>query len=326
MTKRKADTGKNKTRPSRCSSRLQEKEEEKRKMVEEVKITKLYDGITADNFYALYLNKKSIIIGCPEDRLQYKDNYPGYCIVLSRLLKTLIDFLSANTFNMLEKLTFEDVSVSAMNLQKVLRSCSTLPSLRSITIKRNSLHVRLFNAFAFEGPSVGIDNEGFDLYNHTYKLPGNSVLETISFEPGINESKEVDLMALHYFVEDNSLIKSIKVLNTEKHASQLSTDSRKKAFMQGTLDILSKRYWDKYDAKLKHLDAKLKQLDSVNDSSQKSQKKLYLHKLKASLLSHTVANSASRTGIFDKEVNHSLVYALVRPNANMLNTQCKYVE
>jgi hypothetical protein len=68
MMKRKADTGNRR----RCSRRLQEKEEkeeEKKKMAEEVKITKVSDGVTANNFHALYLNKKSITIGCPENHL-----------------------------------------------------------------------------------------------------------------------------------------------------------------------------------------------------------------------------------------------------------------
>jgi hypothetical protein len=131
-------------------------------------------------------------------------------------------------------------------------------------------------------------------------LPGNSVLETISFEPGVKQSEKDDLKSLKYFVVEYSPIKSIQVLNTEKHVKQLGTDSSKKAYMQETLKILLERHWDKYDAKLA-------QLDYVKDYS------LYM-KLKARLWSHTVAkllsDTASSPGNFDK-VHHGMVHDLI---------------
>jgi hypothetical protein len=277
-------------------------------MAEEVKITELYDGLTADNFHALYLNKKSITIACPENRLQYKDNFPGYCLVLSTLLRTLIGFLSANTFNMLEKLTFEDIPVSGLRLQNLLHSCSTfLPCLRSITIRRNCTHIRLFDAFAFEGPSIGIDNEGYDLYNHTYKLPGNSALETISFEPGVKESTEDDLETLNDFVGDNCRIKSIKVLNSEIHVKQLTIDSPKKQFLQKTLNTLYRRHCYGYRV-CPLISRKLK----VSLGKEEVE-------LKPWLLSHVVAKllSASGPGIFGK-VHHNMAYDLIRSNTHLL--------
>jgi hypothetical protein len=282
--KRNADTGKNEHR-RRCSTthsrRLQEKEEKKKKIVEEAMITEVSGNLTKENFKALYSTKKSIIVACPEDRLP-KNYDRGYFVVLYDMVKKFIALLDENKdFSKLEKLTFQDVPVTGRMLHQLFR-VNCLPSLRSITIKRNRAQICLFDAFVFEG--------------RRFKLPDNSVLETISLEPGINESNEDDLMALNYFVNDNSRIKSIKVLNTEKHVNQLSTDSRKKAFMQRTLDILSKRHWDKYKAK--HA-----QLDSVKV---KDCQKLYL-KLTARLWSHTVAKLASSPGIFDK-VYHGIVY------------------
>jgi hypothetical protein len=183
-----------------------------------------------------------------------------------------------------------------------LHSRSTfLPSLRLITIRRNCTHIRLFKAFAFEGPSVGIDNEGYNLYNHTYKLPGNSLLETISFEPGIKDSTRNDIMALNYFVVGNCRITSIKVFNTEKHVKQLSIDSPKKDYMQETLNTLYRRHCYKYKLKVRLW----KQEDE----------------LKPWLWSHAVAKllSASAPGIFD-EVQHDMVYDLIRLNINLLVT------
>ena len=165
-------------------------------------------------------------------------------------------------------------------------------------IKRNRAQVCLVDAFVFEEPR--------------YKLPDNSVLETISFEPGVKKAVKDGLEAMLGFVAKNSHIKSVKILKSEKHVKLLTIDSPEKKLMQGTLNILSKRHsWDKYDAKLK-------QLEYLKYSP------LY-SKLKASLLSHTVANAASSSGIFDKEVNYSLVYDQLCSNANMLNTKCKYV-
>jgi hypothetical protein len=291
MAKRAADTGKND--PRRCSKRLKEKKEKERIMVEEVKITELYDGLTADKFYALYSTKTSITVACPEDRLP-KNYGRGYFVVLYQMVKDFLALLGNSDFSKLEKLTFQDVPVTGLMLYHLF-GIYCLPSLRSITIKRNRAQVCLVDAFVFEEPR--------------YKLPDNSVLETISFEPGVKKAGKDGLEAMLGFVAKNSHIKSVKILKSEKHVKLLTIDSPEKKLMQGTLNILSKRHsWDKYNAKLKQLEYYLKYSPLYS-------------KLKASLLSHTLPNTA---GIFDKGADHSLVYALVRPNADIINTKCKY--
>jgi hypothetical protein len=215
MMKRKADTGNRR----RCSRRLQEKEEkgeEKKKMVEEVKITKVSDGVTANNFHALYLNKKSIAIVCPENRLP-KNYGRGYYVALYSMVKRILEFLAQNNFIILERVTFEDVPVSSSMLQTLSRVCY-LPSLQSITIKRNRAQICLFEAFALKGRFVGTNHEGHEVHDYAYKLPSNSVLETISFEPGVKECDKDDLEALNYFVADNSRINSFPVIRVFRGA------------------------------------------------------------------------------------------------------------
>jgi hypothetical protein len=195
---------------------------------------------------------------------------------------------------MVEKLTFENVPVSGLHLNKVVKCCC-LPTLKSITIKRNMCRgwFSLSDALSIRLRPDVIDAEEHLSNKYTYELPSKSVLETISFKQGVKKADNKDLQALNYFVEMKRHIKSIKVLNSKKHAKQLSIDSSKKVFMQATLNIISKRYWNKYQAKLA-------QLDSVksNDYS------LYM-KLKARLWSHTVAkllsDPSSIPGIFDKD-------------------------
>jgi hypothetical protein len=301
MAKRKAGTD---IRPTRCSRRLQKREEKKRQMLaEEVKITEVSIDLEMKEFIALYSTKKIITIACPEDC--HGLNKTDLHIKLYATVRNFMFLLANNkAFDKLEKLNFEDVPVTDLYLHKLLKYCC-LPNLRSIAIKRNRTrgYIKLSVAFAITSRPIGVKVEEHLSNKFTYELPRNSVLESISFEPEAKIATINDLQALNYFVETNSHIKSINVFTiSEKLRKQLKPPE--KDLMQATLNILSKRHLDKYKAKLAKVD---------------------LHKLKASLLSHTVANAASSTGIFDKEVNYSLVYDQLCSNANMLNTKCKYV-
>ncbi|MGK3756056.1 MAG: hypothetical protein ACI8RD_008366 [Bacillariaceae sp.] len=332
MAKRKADTDKDKIRPTRFSRRLQEKEEAKRQMVEgEAKITEVSIDLGIEEFNALYSTKKSITIACPED--SHGLNNAELHIKLYATVKNFTFLLANNTaFNKLEKLNFEDVPVADLYLYKILKYCC-LPNLRSITIKKNRAkgYFSLSKAFAMTLRPIDTKVEEHLSDKFTYELPRNSVLESISFEPGVKYATIKDLQALNYFVERNRHIKSTNVLSIksitcnaskrEKLVNQLKIDSPEKDFMQATLNILSERHLDKYKAKI----GKLAKLVDLKDCHIARSKNLYLFKLKASLLSHTVAN-ASSTGIFDKEVNHSLLYDQLCLNANMLNTKRQYAD
>jgi hypothetical protein len=287
MPKRKqTDTSRNKIHPSRFSRRLQEKEEEKKRMTEEVRITEVSKDLTVGEFNASYSTKRIIIIAY--DHLP--EFHPELYIELYSMVRNFI-YLLANSSSMVEKLTFEDVPVTYLHLRKLVTYCG-LSTLRLITIKRNMCRGKFSLSTAF---SSRLRPDGIDVEEHlsnkwTFKLPSDSVLETIYFEQGVKKADNKDLQALNYFVKMNHHIKSIKVLNSEKHVKQLSFDSPKKDLMQATLDILLKRNLNKYHAQLK-------QLDSVKDSPLKASKELYV-KLRAILWSKTVAKLLSDPSSF----------------------------
>ena len=297
MAKRNANTG---IYIPRRSPRLQKLAEEERKLAEEVKITDLSNSNSKEDFRALIFNKKSITVACREDRLP-RNSHQGWFVVLYALVKKFIELLleaDITTISTLEKLTFEDVPVSETVMRDLLQKVTlTVHNLRSIAVKRNICHLRLFDVFAFKGERTSTDLFGNDTHEYTFKLPGVSILESISFEPGAMYSRIDDLEALKLFVVSNSLIKSIKVLTTEDHLQQLSVDSSKKAHMLDTLKLLSERHWDEYSEKLARLD-----VDSP----------LYID-LKARLWSQTVAKLLSDTGpgIFDK-VHHGMMFNHIR--------------
>ena len=104
------------------------------------------------------------------------------------MVRNFISLLARSSI-MVEKRTFEDVPVTGHLFARVVRYCR-LPTLKSITIKRNNCRgcFGLFQALAIKLPPDEYDAKEHLLDINTYELPGKSVLETISFEPGLQRA------------------------------------------------------------------------------------------------------------------------------------------
>ena len=301
MAKRNANTG---ICIPRRSPRLQKLADEERKLAL-ARITARITGIevmTVNAFNCLYHTKKIITLARPPEDDLPKNGNQRFTYLYSIVMR-FIDLLARSDL-MVEKLTFENLAVTETQLHRVLRH-TCLPTLKSITFKgdyhRRNGWFNLSRAFSIQ--NLPGDNVRHYLDINTYELPETSVLETLSFEPGLKKPTTNDIRALNYLVEKNPRIKSIKVLNSDskqvKGTISYSKKKEKKDFLQAALDNLSERALTEYHSKLERL---------VKEDLDQS---LFIN-LKALLWSQTVAkllsDPSSIPGIFDKD-DHS-VYSL----------------
>ena len=303
MAKRKANTG---ICIPRRSPRIQEMAEEERKLALAritARITEM-EVMTLDGFNCLYNSKTIITVARPPEDDLPKDGALCHTYLYS-IVERFIDLLSRSDLTV-EKLTFENVPVDEEQLKKVLRRCCT-STLKSLTMKGDYQDSRWFSlSKAF---SVNHFNANEYEKRWTYELPRSSVLETISFVPGLKKPTTNDLRAMYYLALKNKNLKSIKVLNSDnkqvKGTIILSERWHGEDFIKKTLNILSERALNTYSYY-----AKLERLDAVMDM----ERALYI-KLKARLWSQTVtkllSDPSSIPGIFDKEDDHSMVQSIV---------------
>ena len=290
MAKRNANTG---ICIPRRSPRLQKLAEEERKLALAritARITHI-ETLSLEAFNRLYHTKTIITLARPPEDDLPKDGNQRFTYLYSIVMRFVS--LLARSDLMVEKLTFENLAVAETQLHRVLRQ-ACLPTLKSITIKgdyqRRKGWFNLSKAFSARGLGpVSLDIE-------TYKLPETSVLESISFQPGLKKPTTNDIRGLDYLVQMNPRLQSIKVLNSDnrqvKGTISYSNKLEKRDILQGTLDTLSERAFDGYHSKLERL--------GKEDMDQS----LFI-KLKALLWSQTVSkllsDSSSIPGIFDKD-------------------------
>ena len=295
MAKRKANTG---ICIPRRSPRLQELAEEERIARITARITEM-EVMTLDGFNCLYNSKTIITVARPPEDDLPKDGALCHTYLYS-IVERFIDLLSRSDLTV-EKLTFENVPVDEEQLKKVLRRCCT-STLKSLTMKGDYQDSRWFSlSKAF---SVNHFNANEYEKRWTYELPRSSVLETISFVPGLKKPTTNDLRAMYYLALKNKNLKSIKVLNSDnkqvKGTIILSERWHGEDFIKKTLDILSERALNEYHSKLERLGMDM-------------DRSLYI-RLKALLWCQTVekllSDPSSIPGIFDKD-DHSMVQSIV---------------
>ncbi|OEU06183.1 hypothetical protein FRACYDRAFT_255887 [Fragilariopsis cylindrus CCMP1102] len=258
MAKRKANTG---ICIPRRSPRLQELAEEERIARITARITEM-EVMTLDGFNCLYNSKTIITVARPPEDDLPKDGALCHTYLYS-IVERFIDLLSRSDLTV-EKLTFENVPVDEEQLKKDSRWFSL----------SKAFSVNHFNANEYEK-------------RWTYELPRSSVLETISFVPGLKKPTTNDLRAMYYLALKNKNLKSIKVLNSDnkqvKGTIILSERWHGEDFIKKTLNILSERALNTYSYY-----AKLERLDAVMDM----ERALYI-RLKARLWSQTVTKLLS---------------------------------
>ena len=306
MAKRKADTG---ICIPRRSPRIQEMAEEERKLALAritARITDIigFPGVDdVDEFNFLFHTKTIFTVARPPEADLPKDDTIRHLYVVS-IVERFVDLLSRSDL-MVTKLTFENVPVDEEQLKLILRKCCT-STLKSITIKGDYHQgdgngwYNLSKAFSAQGPGPVKNYQ----QKWTYELPRGTVLESISFEPGLKQPTCNDIRALYYLVLKNKHLKSIKVLNSDNRQVKgaiIISKRHNEDFMQETLNILLERALNTYHAKLE-------QLGTDMDRS------LYIN-LKALLWSQTVekllSDPSSIPGIFDKD-DHSILYGFER--------------
>ena len=297
MAKRKANTGICIPRRRSPRNHRNVEEEERKKALARItsRITCNITGVIGlgrvDLFNCLYYTKTIITVARPPEANLPKNAFIRH-MYLWTIVERFIELLSISDIRV-EKLTFENVPVDEEQLKLILRQCCT-STLKSITIKgdyqRRKGWFNLSKAFSARGLGpVSLDIE-------TYKLPETSVLESISFQPGLKKPTTNDIRGLDYLVQMNPRLQSIKVLNSDnrqvKGTISYSNKLEKRDILQGTLDTLSERAFDGYHSKLERL---------VKEDMDQS---LFI-KLKALLWSQTVSkllsDSSSIPGIFDKD-------------------------
>ena len=311
MAKRKANTGICIPRRRSPRNHRNVEEEERKKALARItsRITCNITGVIGlgrvDLFNCLYYTKTIITVARPPEANLPKNAFIRH-MYLWTIVERFIELLSISDIRV-EKLTFENVPVDEEQLKLILRQCCT-STLKSITIKGNNCS-RWFSLSKAFSVNYFDANEYEEKWN--YELPRSSVLETISFVPGLKKPTTNDLRAMYYLALKNKNLKSIKVLNSDnkqvKGTIILSERWHGEDFIKKTLNILSERALNTYSYY-----AKLERLEAVMDME--LERALYIQ-LKARLWSQTVAkllsDPSSIPGIFDKEDDHSMVQSIV---------------